>query len=45
MKAQQSQKKAPYFDTGEAFAELDIGDGYKFRGSTEDLFAELMEDL
>lgn len=31
-------------DTLEAFAELDDGDGHRFSGTTEQLFAELMED-
>ena len=34
----------PNAETLEAFAELDNGNGYKFSGSTEDLFAELMGD-
>ena len=35
--------KTPNDETLEAFAELDNGGGYKFTGSTEALFAELME--
>ncbi|GFI28651.1 hypothetical protein IMSAGC013_00028 [Lachnospiraceae bacterium] len=34
----------PNADTRQAFAELEKGGGYKFSGTTEDLFAVLMED-
>lgn len=34
----------PNAETLEAIAELDSGSGYRFTGSTEELFAELMED-
>ena len=33
----------PYAETLEAFAELENGGGHRFSGSTEQLFAELME--
>lgn len=36
--------EAPNAETLEAFAELDSGGGHSFSGSTEQLFAELMED-
>jgi hypothetical protein len=36
--------EVPNADTLEAMAELENGSGHKFSGSTEDLFAELMED-
>lgn len=36
--------ESPNVETLEAFAELDNGGGHKFMGSTESLFAELMED-
>ncbi|MCD7792503.1 MAG: hypothetical protein LUG92_03755 [Oscillospiraceae bacterium] len=36
--------ETPNSSTLEAFDELDNGGGYKFSGSTERLFAELMED-
>ncbi len=36
--------ETPNAETLKAFAELDNGSGYSFAGSTEDLFAELMED-
>lgn len=36
--------ETPNADTLEAFAELDGGGGHRFSGSTEELFAELMED-
>ena len=36
--------ETPNADTLEAMAELDNGGGYKFTGSTEQLFSELMED-
>lgn len=36
--------ETPNADTLEAMAELDGGGGHKFNGSTEQLFAELMED-
>lgn len=35
--------EVPNAETLQAFAELDNGGGHKFTGSTEDLFAELME--
>lgn len=34
----------PNTDTLEAMKELDSGGGHTFTGSTEDFFAELMED-
>lgn len=34
----------PNSDTLEAIAELNSGGGHTFSGSTEDFFAELMED-
>lgn len=37
--------ETPNTKTLEAFAELDNGGGYKFKGSTKALFSELMEDL
>ena len=36
--------ETPNADTLEAMAELENGGGYKFTGSTAQLFAELMED-
>lgn len=36
--------ETPNADTLEAMAELDNGGGHRFSGSTEALFAELMED-
>lgn len=36
--------ETPNASTLEAFAELDSGGGHRFSGSTEQLFAELMED-
>lgn len=36
--------ETPNADTLEAFAELDNGGGHRFSGTTEQLFAELMED-
>lgn len=36
--------ETPNAATLEAMAELDNGGGHRFSGSTEDLFAELMED-
>lgn len=36
--------ETPNADTLEAFAELENGGGYKFSGTTEQLFAELMEE-
>lgn len=36
--------ETPNAETLEAFAELENGGGYRFSGSTEQLFAELMED-
>lgn len=36
--------ETPNADTLEAMAELDSGGGYRFSGSTEALFAELLED-
>lgn len=36
--------ETPNADTLEAMAELDNGGGHHFSGSTEALFAELMED-
>jgi len=36
--------ETPNADTLEAMAELDNGGGNRFSGSTEALFAELMED-
>lgn len=35
--------ETPNAETLEAFAEMDNGGGYQFTGTTEDLFAELME--
>lgn len=35
--------ETPNADTLEAFAELENGGGHKFSGTTEQLFAELME--
>lgn len=35
--------ETPNTETLEAFAELENGGGHKFSGSTEQLFAELME--
>lgn len=35
--------ETPNADTLEAMAELDSGGGYKFSGTTEQLFAELTE--
>lgn len=37
-------EETPNADTLEAMAELRNGGGHKFSGTTEDLFAELMED-
>ncbi|MCI5899892.1 MAG: hypothetical protein PUD04_03155 [Firmicutes bacterium] len=37
-------EETPNTDTIEAFSELDEGGGHKFTGTTEQLFAELMED-
>lgn len=37
-------EETPNADTIEAFSELDEGGGHKFTGTTEQLFAELMED-
>ena len=37
-------EETPNTDTIEAFSELDKGGGHKFTGTTEQLFAELMED-
>ena len=37
-------EETPNEDTIEAFSELDKGGGHKFTGTTEQLFAELMED-
>ena len=34
----------PNADTLEAFTELDTGGGHTFKGSTNDFFAELLED-
>lgn len=36
--------ETPNTDTLAAMAELDNGGGHRFTGSTEQLFAELMED-
>lgn len=36
--------ETPNAETLEAFAELENGGGHRFRGTTEQLFAELMED-
>lgn len=36
--------ETPNTETLEAMAELDSGGGHRFTGSTEALFAELMED-
>jgi len=36
--------ETPNAETLEAMAELDNGGGHRFSGSTERLFAELMED-
>ncbi len=36
--------ETPNAETLEAFAELDNGGGYKFTGSTDTLFSELMEE-
>lgn len=36
--------ETPNGETLEAMAELDNGGGYRFGGSTEQLFAELMEE-
>ena len=36
--------ETPNVETLEAMAELDNGGGYRFTGSAEQLFAELMED-
>ena len=36
--------ETPNSETLEAFAELDNGGGHPFNGTTEDLFAELMEE-
>lgn len=36
--------ETPNAETLEAFAELDNGGGHRFSGTTEQLFAELMED-
>lgn len=36
--------ETPNADTLEAMAELDNGGGHRFSGSTEALFAELMEE-
>ncbi len=35
--------ESPNTETREAFAELENGGGHKFTGTTEQLFAELME--
>lgn len=37
-------EETPNTDTLEAMAELENGGGYKFSGTTQELFAELMED-
>ena len=37
-------EKVPNADTLEAMSELENGGGYKFSGTTEQLFTELMED-
>lgn len=36
--------ETPNAETLEAFAELENGGGYRFNGTTEQLFAELMEE-
>ena len=36
--------ETPNAETLEAFAELENGGGHRFQGTTEQLFAELMED-
>ena len=36
--------ETPNAETIEAFAELDNGGGHPFNGTTEELFAELMEE-
>ena len=36
--------ETPTAETLEAFAELDNGGGHPFNGTTEELFAELMEE-
>lgn len=36
--------ETPNADTLEAFAKLDNGGGHSFRGTTEQLFNELLED-
>ena len=36
--------ETPNNETREAFAELESGGGHRFSGSTEQLFAELMEN-
>jgi hypothetical protein len=36
--------ETPNAETLEAFAELDNGGGHPFNGTTEELFAELMEE-
>jgi hypothetical protein len=36
--------ETPNAETLEAFAELDNGGGHLFNGTTEELFAELMEE-
>ena len=36
--------ETPNAETLAAFAELDAGGGYRFTGSTEDLFSELLGD-
>ena len=36
--------ETPNAETLEAMSELDSGGGYRFTGSTEQLFSELMED-
>ena len=36
--------ETPNAETLEAFAELDNGGGYRFSGSTDELFKELLED-
>lgn len=36
--------ETPNTETLEAFAELERGGGHSFNGTTEQLFAELMED-
>lgn len=37
-------EETPNAETLEAMAEIRSGGGHKFSGTTEDLFAELMED-